>query len=701
MKLKLLLLFLFIVTSFFSFSQEKAKIDSLNNILKKKIHDTVRIKTLLDLAIRLQDTDINLSSNTANTAYKLIKKNKYNKVLSHYYLIKCREYNFKSDFKNALHYANLAHDYSLKEKNERKHLTSIQYKALVINANNMDFKASIKFLNKKIDSINKKNKIVELADVYFSLASSYSRDNKFNSAIKNFITAIKIYDANNEPYGIRNCYFEICDIYTYTGDYNNALLYSNKIFELAKKHKLDSKRDQTLDLAKAGEIQLKLGNFKKAEALLSQSFKYCNEIGDEFNRIYIVTNIIQNNLELKKYENAILLCKNELKREKLNNELTIVFYNFLASTYTKTNNLKLAKLYIEKALAIIIKNDIDLLKYGENISIYDNAAKIYFELKDYKKAYFYLDKYNNLSEKINSEYTAQKVETIQAEFNLIDKELEIKNLKLKEQAKNIQLANQLKNIYFAIIIILIFVATTILIFIVYRNSRKNNKALKNKNEIIVEKNKLLQKAISEKDLLIREIHHRVKNNLQLVMSLLNIQSRKNKNKEINEFIEKSQVRINSIALIHQNLYNSPNLSKVNFNDYLEQLLSSIISIQTDKTDKINFNINTNKISFDVQTAIPLGLILNELISNSLKYAFPNDEEFGQINISLIDEGKNEYCIFYEDNGIGYSDSEIKSSSIGIKLVTLLTEQLNGNISHSNDDGTKYKITFTEIINNTL
>lgn len=134
---------------------------------------------------------------------------------------------------------------------------------------------------------------------------------------------------------------------------------------------------------------------------------------------------------------------------------------------------------------------------------------------------------------------------------------------------------------------------------------------------------------------------------------------------------------------------------------MEQLLSSIISIQTDKTDKINFNINTNKISFDVQTAIPLGLILNELISNSLKFAFPNDEEFGQINISLIDEGKNEYSIFYEDNGIGYSDSEIKSSSIGIKLVTLLAEQLNGNISHSNDDGTKYKITFTEIINNTL
>lgn len=700
MKVKILSIFLFIISISVS-SQEKSKIDSINNVLKTKINDTIRIKTLLNLAILLQDSNINTSSKIANKAFELIKKKKYNKVLSLYYLTKCKEYYLKFDFKKSLYYANLAHNKTLNDKDERQHLKSIEYKALVINAKMMNYKASIKFLNKKLDSINIKKKHNELADIYFSLASSYSRDNRFNNAIKKFIVAITIYDANNEPLGIRNCYFEICDIYTYTGDYNNALLYSNKIFELAKKHKLDSKRDQTLDLAKAGEIQLKLGNFKKAEALLSQSFKFCNEIGDEFNRMYIVTNIIQNNLELKKYENAILLCKNELKREKLNNELTIVFYNFLASTYTKTNNLKLAKLYIEKALAIIIKNDIDLLKYGENISIYDNAAKIYFELKDYKKAYFYLDKYNNLSEKIDSEYTAQKVETIQAEFNLIDKELEIKNLKLKEQAKNIQLANQIKNNYFAIIIILIFVSITILIFIVYRNSRKNNIALKTKNEIIEKKNKLLQKAISEKDLLIREIHHRVKNNLQLVMSLLNIQSRKNKNKEINEFIEKSQVRINSIALIHQNLYNSPNLSKVNFNDYLEQLLSSIISIQTDKTDKINFNINTNKISFDAQTAIPLGLILNELISNSLKYAFPNDEEFGQINISLIDEGKNEYSIFYEDNGIGYLDSEIKSSSIGIKLVTLLAEQLNGNISHSNDDGTKYKITFTEIINNTL
>lgn len=700
MKAKFLFIIFFIISITVS-SQENRKIDSLNNVLKRGINDTVRVKTLLNLAIILQDSDIYSSSKIANEAYKLIKKKKYENVLSLYYLTKSREYNFKSDFKKALYYANLAHNKSLIDKDERMHLKSCQYKALVINGSNIDFKSSIKYLEKKLDSINKKNRINELADIYFSLASSYSRINRFNSAIKNFMIAITIYDANNEHLGIRNCYFEICDIYSYTGDYTNALLYSNKILELVKKYKLESKRDKTLDLAKAGEIQLKLGNFKKAETLLYESFKYCNEIGDEFNRMYIVTNIIQNTIELKKYKKVIALCNHELERGKLMNESKLIFYNYLALSYLKSNNLPLAKAHIDKALLIIDKSNVDLNKYHENIVVYDNASNIYYELKEYKKAYFYLDKYNELSEKINSEYNAQKLETIQAEFNLIDKELEIKNLKLVEQAKNIQLANQLKNIYLAILIITIFVVITILIFIVYRNSIKSNKALKNKSAIIEEKNELLKKVIREKDLLIKEIHHRVKNNLQLVMSLLNIQSRKNKNKIITEFIKESQARITTIALIHQNLYNTENLSKVNFNDYLEQLLSSITTVQNEKADKIKFVINTNTISFDVQTAIPLGLIINELICNSLKYAFPNDEAFGQINILLEEKEKNVYCICYKDNGIGYSDSEIKSSSIGIKLINLLTQQLNGEIYHTNDTGTEYKIIFTEVINNTI
>jgi two-component sensor histidine kinase len=206
----------------------------------------------------------------------------------------------------------------------------------------------------------------------------------------------------------------------------------------------------------------------------------------------------------------------------------------------------------------------------------------------------------------------------------------------------------------------------------------------------------LDKSLQVKNVLLKEIHHRVKNNLQLVMSLLNIQSRKNNNKEINEFIQKSQARINSIALIHQNLYNTENISKVEFNDYLNQLLNSIKLAQNDKTDKVKFILTKSDLYFEIHTAIPLGLILNELITNSLKHAFPNEVDFGQIKISIIEEQNNNYFLFYEDNGVGYNNSEIQSSSIGIQLINILVQQINGNISHTNENGTKYKISFKEV-----
>lgn len=685
MKIKLVFIILCIIP-FTLFSQENKRIDSLNNVLTRKIQDSVRIKTLLDLAITLQESDINLSSKTADKAYKLIQKINYDKALSLYYLTKSREYYFKSDFKKGLLFANLAHNNTLKEGDERKHLSSCQYKALVINANNMDFKASIKFLERKLDSINKKNKFIELAGVYFSLASSYSRDNKFNSAIKNFMTAITIYDANNDPIGIRNCYFEICDIYTLTGDYNSALLYSNKIFDLTKKYKLNSKRDKTLDLAKAGEIQLKLGNFKKAEALLLESFKLCNEIGDEFNRSYIVTNIIQNTLELKKYEKVITLCEQELKRSNLNTEFSIIFYNYLAIAHLKSNHLKLAKKTIEKALLIIE------IKHGENISVYDNASNIYYQLKDYQKAYFFLNKYNKLYEKINSEYNAQKVETIQAEFKLIDKELEIKNLKLAEQAKDIKLAKQLKNIYLIVSLMFIFVVITVLIFIVYRNSVKNNKALKNKNIIIEEKNQLLQKVITEKDLLIKEIHHRVKNNLQLVMSILNIQASDKENSSIEGFIEKGQSRIASMVLIHENLYQKEDIGNIDFETYTKSLVNNIRTTFGEISERIVVHINMKDVFFDVQFSIPLGLIINELVTNSFKHGFPN-EKTGQITISIELLSDSNYKLSIKDSGIGFPKHKVDKKSIGMELVSLLVLQLKGILTIESKNGTAFEIIF--------
>jgi two-component sensor histidine kinase len=168
------------------------------------------------------------------------------------------------------------------------------------------------------------------------------------------------------------------------------------------------------------------------------------------------------------------------------------------------------------------------------------------------------------------------------------------------------------------------------------------------------------------------------------------------NKEIEDFIQKSQARINSIALIHHNFYNNDDFTKIEFNNYLIQLVNSIKLLENNKLVKVKFVLIKFDFFLDIEIAIPLGLILNELISNSFKYAFKNEEDYRQIKITIIEEQKNRFSLFYEDNGIGFNDSEIESSSIGIKLINILVKQIDGNISHTNENGTKYKITFSKI-----
>jgi two-component sensor histidine kinase len=238
----------------------------------------------------------------------------------------------------------------------------------------------------------------------------------------------------------------------------------------------------------------------------------------------------------------------------------------------------------------------------------------------------------------------------------------------------------------------------IIIYVYYKNVKKKNKKLVEQTHIINNKNMLLEKVVSEKDILIKEIHHRVKNNLQLVMCLLNIQSRKSNNEEVIDFIEKGQARITSMALIHQNLYNSENLSSVDFNEYVNQLINSIVASHGEIVNHISFKVRTNNINFDIQTGIPLGLIINELICNSLKYAFLNRKK-GEIVIEMSHIKNDEYELSYSDDGVGYDHSIINDTSIGIKLVRLLTEQLKGSIIINNNMGMKYTITFKCINNN--
>lgn len=204
-------------------------------------------------------------------------------------------------------------------------------------------------------------------------------------------------------------------------------------------------------------------------------------------------------------------------------------------------------------------------------------------------------------------------------------------------------------------------------------------------------------ALKEKELLLKEIHHRVKNNLQVITSLIDFHAQyiKNNNKEL-ELCMKCQNRVKSIALIHEHLYHSKDLAKINFNEYIQNLTEFLFQLYEINFDAIKLKLNVDDVLLNINTAIPCGLIINELFSNALKYAFPKDR-VGEIHIELHKFDDNKITLMVNDNGIGLPETlDFRNTeSLGLQLVCILTQQLKGNIQLDRKGGTTFKITFTE------
>ena len=182
--------------------------------------------------------------------------------------------------------------------------------------------------------------------------------------------------------------------------------------------------------------------------------------------------------------------------------------------------------------------------------------------------------------------------------------------------------------------------------------------------------------------------------VQIISSLLNLQSHSIKDKSYADMFKESQNRIRSMALIHEKLYQSKNLARIRFDEYIDTLVHELIRFQGVNTQKIEVKIDVGDISLDIDTAIPCGLIINELVSNALKHAFP-DNRGGEITIK-VHSVDDMYALTVSDNGVGIPENiDIEdTSSLGLRLVTILAEdQLDGDFSLHNDGGTTVRITF--------
>lgn len=206
--------------------------------------------------------------------------------------------------------------------------------------------------------------------------------------------------------------------------------------------------------------------------------------------------------------------------------------------------------------------------------------------------------------------------------------------------------------------------------------------------------KKLTASLQEKEVLLKEIHHRVKNNLQIVSSLLNVQAHYVQDENIAEVLEECRNRVRSMALIHESLYRSENLAKVDFARYISSLTTSLFSSFGADRRRIKLDLDLEKVFLSIDRAISCGLIVNELISNCLKHAFPG-QEAGKVQIKLQCLDTAKVMLIVRDNGIGLQDApeSQKTQTMGLKLVTDLVKQLKGNLQIRNKDGVEFKIVF--------
>jgi len=203
----------------------------------------------------------------------------------------------------------------------------------------------------------------------------------------------------------------------------------------------------------------------------------------------------------------------------------------------------------------------------------------------------------------------------------------------------------------------------------------------------------IKKSLAEKETLLKEIHHRVKNNMQVVASLLDLQSQNINDPKVISILKKSKDRIHSMAMIHECLYRSENLSSIDMPQYLEEIVASLVAGHNRFRETITLNTSFQNLQIDTEKAIPVGLILTELFSNSLKHAFPS--RTGTIDIQFYSSPNRQITLKVADNGIGFPTTFNihESTSLGLQLVDILTRQLGGRLIIENNSGTNISITF--------
>lgn len=403
----------------------------------------------------------------------------------------------------------------------------------------------------------------------------------------------------------------------------------------------------------------------------------------------LYNNISQVYIEhLHDYDKAEDVLNKAIKINNENNAQNGLSYNYanLSNLYLAKNDYKKAKEYALKMLQI----GNDLKRPHRVLNAYGHLSTINKEAMHYDSALYYQERKMQLNDSLTNLSKTEQIADFQTKYETVKKDAEISVLN-----REAELARFRTWVFVVGLVLLSFLA--LLLYNRYLLKKKTSDELRKKNIEIENQNQAIQTALTEKETLLREIHHRVKNNLQIISSLLNIQSSNIDDPSVLSSIQEGQSRVQAMSLIHQNLYQSEHIKDVDIENYLKELVNYLSDMFTGGNQKIEVEVSAKDIQFDIDTAIPLGLIVNELVSNAYKYAFDKRDN-GKIKIGIKAVNEVDYELHVDDDGEGLPKDfdPAKSKSLGLKLVKILSKQLRGKFSSGSDNGANFTVFFKDI-----
>ncbi|MFN4253936.1 MAG: tetratricopeptide repeat protein [Saprospiraceae bacterium] len=486
-----------------------------------------------------------------------------------------------------------------------------------------------------------------LASVFSKLRWVHNYLGDFEKASAMAFDALAIYEKLGDQPGIATALGNIGDILYSQGKYRESADYHQRAYDLNQK--LGRPEHIAVAAQGLGDAWLRLGDYQKSLIFQEEALAIRRKLGDQMD-ISLSLNARGNTLKyLKRYPEALADYQECLKLARAT-KFVAMEQSAIGNTghvYNLMGRYREALPYhLETRRAVLRDNKLD--NAVENLS---ELAEAYAALGRFDSAFYFKSEERTLSDSLLNADNQRRMDELQTRFETAQKEA-----KIAGQAA--QISRQQVVIWLVGGILALVLIGGALLFRLTRILRQRN---------------------AEKEFLIKEIHHRVKNNLQVLSSLLHLQSRHITDSAALGAVREGQSRVEAMGLIHQKLYMGENLAAVDMGDYLRELSDTLLDSFGLDDGRVKIEPRLDPLRLDVDTAIPLGLIINELATNSLKYAFPGERR-GRVEIALWKDGQNRLCLRVSDDGVGKSGTEPgakKGTGFGGNLVEMLAKKLKG------------------------